>query len=81
MGKKVYLPSSSVHYQFFKRIGLPIYATDDIPHMSFDEFTRQENISNIHIYILDKFTPGKEIQFWGDFFTHIEYDLGTGGYA
>lgn len=75
MRKKVYLPSDSIHYKFFKEVGLPVYDTYDIPNQSFDEFVSND-VGAIPDYIIKKFTPGEEIKYWGEFFEQIERIMG-----
>ena len=72
MGKKVYLPENSPHYKFFVEKGLPIYKTEDIDRMTYEEFIYNPKQDHVPTWILNRLTPGEDIKNWdvlinGDF--------------
>lgn len=72
MNKKVFLHKSTPLYTFLKRKGIDIYAIEDIPNMSFDEFITPVPVKEINPWVRNKFVPSKEIKEWEKFFKFIE---------
>ena len=70
MGKKVFLPANSPHYKFFKEIGLPVFKTEDIDFMTYDEFIRPVD-TQVSNWIIKRLSPGEGIKNWDNLFLQI----------
>ena len=80
LGKKIFASKTSPQYQFYLDHGLKVFATDDIPHMTFDEFIKNDltpafdkegQLLDIPPLLYNKFFPYKDILNWGKLFDFL----------
>lgn len=75
MKKKIFLPSDSPQYKFFKEKGIEVYDTYKIPYMSYEEFSMPVKSTEVHQWVMNKFIVGNDIAEWGGFFELLEKQL------
>lgn len=67
--KKIYIPSNTVMYDFFRSLGIKIFDYNKIENMDFNDFTRPVDMGKAKLYvesnIIDK---NKEIEMWSNVF-------------
>ena len=71
MGKKIYLPAGSPYYNFLVSKGLPIFDTNKIPEMTFEEFV-EPPVYTTKEWVYSYMNNDHVIQYWLDMFEEIE---------
>ena len=64
MGNKVFLSPKSPTYQYLKDEGIEVYNTEDIPNMSFEEFSRKESNQKARQWVIDTYLPDNVFVLW-----------------
>ncbi len=71
MEKKVFLPSGSPYYKYLISKGLPIYDTNKIPEMTFEEFTEPPVYDNKE-WVYEYMNNDKVMENWAKMFDELK---------
>lgn len=77
MGKKIFLPAGTPYYEFLRSKGLPIYDTNKIPEMSYEEFIAPP-VYTTKEWVYSYMNNDDVIQHWLDMFDNIKKQLENG---
>ena len=67
MEKKIFLPAGSPYYNFLKEKQLPVYDTNSIPYMTFEEFTSPPVYRNKE-WVYEYLNNEKTVKYWDEMF-------------
>ncbi len=71
MGKKLFLPAHTPYYDFLVSNGVPIYDTNEIPNMTFEEFIAPPKYENFD-WVNDYMNNAKVMEYWDKMFREVE---------
>ena len=74
MGKRIYLPSNTVMYDFFRSQDIDIADANTVIQKTFDEFIKPINNTTPPQYILDRTNPNKVVEKWRYIFNTLSND-------
>lgn len=72
MGKRIYLPSNTVMYDFFRSQDIDIADANTVIQKTFDEFIKPINNTTPPQYILDRTNPNKVVENGDIFLIHYQ---------